>query len=98
MKRAKVFASRSRRVSTIRNPLAAVVAGQIERAAALRGMTQDEFILPASVLAAQEVLLDRVALSANRRQMKALETILSRPLAQNQAVGLLLRTTSIWER
>ena len=77
--------------------MATSAVGQIERAAALSGMTPHAFMVRASALAAQEVLLDRVAFRATRRQMKALETILSRPLAENQDVGSLLRTTSIWE-
>lgn len=70
----------------------------IDRAAQAQGKTRTDFILEASVEAAQRVLLDQVFYQVSEEQMKAFHAVMEQPVEKNAAVQRLLSKKSRWER
>jgi uncharacterized protein (DUF1778 family) len=70
----------------------------IDRAALVQGKTRTDFMLEASVEAAQRVLLDQVFYQVNEEQMKAFHAVMEQPIEENAAVQRLLSKKSRWER
>ncbi|AKJ26863.1 DUF1778 domain-containing protein [Caldimonas brevitalea] len=70
----------------------------VDRAATAQGKTRTDFILQASVEAAGRVLLDRVFSEIDEERIKALDTVMSQPVGNNEAVRRLLVKNSPWDR
>lgn len=84
--------------TTINVRAPAQVRDLIDRAAQAQGKTRTDFILEASVAAAQRVLLDQVFYQVDEEQMKAFHAVMEQPIEKNLAVQSLLSKKSRWER
>lgn len=84
--------------TTINVRAPAQVRDLIDRAAQAVGKTRTDFILEASVAAAQRVLLDQVFYLADEEQMNAFHAVMGQPIDKNLAVQGLLSRQSRWER
>ncbi len=70
----------------------------IDRGAAVTHKTRTDFMLDASVAAAQEALLDQTYFALSPSQMAEFERILNEPLSNNKALADLLASRAPWER
>lgn len=69
----------------------------IDRGAAVAGKTRTQFILEASVAAAQNALLDQTYFALSSAQLAEFQRVMDAPLSSNSSVAELLATRAPWE-
>jgi uncharacterized protein (DUF1778 family) len=70
----------------------------IDRAASAQGKSRTDFMLEASMEAAQRALLDQVFFQVDEAQFKAFQAALDQPVKNKKALKRLLASKAPWER